>query len=238
MTIIVPALNEAERIRDAVATIVGAADAWFQDYEILIFDDGSTDGTGEIAEELARKFPRVCAHHHSHSRCLGGVLRHGWELASKEYVMWVDSQGVTTRQALDEILAKVGQADIVIPYATNQSERPLFRRFVARLFVAAMNWICGLDLHQYTHLVVYPVRIARQLNIATDSYAFHAEALIRALATGATWVEVGVEDRFNIPGRKSKALRVPNVFGVLRFMVSTLLEFTFGRPGPKERRRR
>ena len=55
-------------------------------YEIIVVNDGSADGTAEILDELARIYPQVRVVHHAKNRGYGGALRSGFETASRDLV--------------------------------------------------------------------------------------------------------------------------------------------------------
>lgn len=214
-----PALNEEVELEGSVRTTVAALRRWFDDFELLLYDDGSTDRTGEIADRLAAEIPGVHAFHHATPRSIGGVLRSGLDRARMRYFMWVDGKGATPRAALDSIFARCGEADLIVPYAANQHERTWLRRLIARGFCAVLNLVFGLDLRQYTHLVLCEAETARRVPIRTNSYAYQAEALIKMIKSGCTYVQVGVEDDFKREAGYSKAFRPRNVLGVAAFFV-------------------
>ena len=214
ISVIVPALNEEAGLAESLDTILSVVPRTFAEYEVILFDDGSSDRTGEIADELAARHPHVRAVHHPRPMGLGGVIRRGWELARMRRAIWVDGQGVTTPEALESILALRDQADLVVPYACNQEDRSPGRRLIALGFHNLMNVIFRHDVRQYTHLVMCEFALARSLRLRSRSHALQAEALVKMIKTGATYVQVGVADRFEIQGRKSKALRIGNVVGV------------------------
>jgi hypothetical protein len=146
-----------------------------------------------------------------------------------QHVMWVDGQGVTSAEALERIFAERGKADLIVPYAANQEERNWLRRNIARVFRGTLNLIFGLDLRQYTHLVVAPREVVRNLRVRTDSHALQAEALVKMIKSGCTYVQVGVEDRFGVESRRSKAFRLRNVLGVASFLFLTIWDVYFAR---------
>ena len=222
ITIVVPALDEERNLAGAVRTMIDVAERSLDNYEILIFNDGSTDRTGEIADELAAEHEHVFAFHHEQSKSIGGVLREGRRRARMEYMIWVDGKGATTAEALDAIFAKRGQADLIIPYPTNTIERPRRRRVVSWTFRTLVNTLFGLKLRYYLHLVMCRTELARQFTIRTNSYAYQAEALVKMIRSGCSYVEVGVRDRYDDEGRASKAFRLGNVLGVGAFLLRTL----------------
>ncbi len=214
-----PALNEEEELEGSVRTTVSALRDWFAEWELLVYDDGSTDATGAIAERLAAEIEGVVAFHHATPQSIGGVLRRGLERARMRHFMWVDGKGATPREALDRIFSHCGEADLVVPYAANQHERTRLRRAISRAFCATLNLIFGLDLRQYTHLVLCETAAARHVAVRTDSYAFQAEALIKMIKAGCSYVEVGVVDDFKREAGHSKAFRWRNVIGVAAFFL-------------------
>src|SRR5262249_36464357 len=146
--------NEEAGLAQAVSILMDVLPRHFQQYEVLLYNDGSTDATGQIAEDLARCFDHIEVIHHARPQGLGRVLGAGLSRARMHYFIWVDGKGATTACALDRIFALRGRADLVIPYPTNQRERPLFRRLISRAFHGLFNLVFRLNLHYYTHLVL------------------------------------------------------------------------------------
>ncbi len=77
VSVIVAALNEEPHLEATVMTGLRAAKRHFARHEVLVFDDGSTDRTGAIADELAAAHPTVRAFHHVRPVGLGGVFWRG-----------------------------------------------------------------------------------------------------------------------------------------------------------------
>jgi len=209
-------------LEEAVAVMVPPIERNFSDYEIFLYDDGSTDRTGEIAERLAAQYDRVSAFHNMPSLGLGGVVREGLKRARNEYFIYIDGKAATTAEALDRIFAARTEADLVVPYPVNRGERVLGRRVVSRLFVAILNATFRLDLHYYNHLLLCRTEVARGADVRTVSYAFQAERVIKLIKSGHSYVQVGVMDRFDQQGRRTKAFHLRNIVGVAAFYIRVL----------------
>ncbi len=229
ITVAVAALDEEGHLDQAVEIVIKAVERSFDSYEIIIFNDGSTDRTGEVADALAARYPHVKAVHHKRPKCVGGVIRRGLARARMKYFIWVDGKGATTEQALDSIFAHRGQADLVVPFPSNQHERSWSRRVISRTLVVLLNVLFRLNLRYYTHLVLCRTVQARQFTVQTSSYAYQAELLIKMIKSGCSYVEVAVEDRYDIDQRRTKAFKPKNVFGVLTFLFRTCRDVYIGR---------
>jgi len=217
VTVIVPALDEECDLESAVRTALDVAPRHASTVEVLVFDDGSRDGTGAIADRLAAADPRVRAIHHDRPMGPGAVFLRGVAAARTSHVIVVQGKDDTPAEALDAILGRRGRADAIVPYTLNSGDRPLVRRALSAAFVAALNAATGLRLRYYNHSVLHRTDLVRTVPVRTSSYAYQAEVLIDLLRRGCSYEEVGVTDRFD-PGRRTRAFRPANVIGVAGFV--------------------
>ncbi|MEM4155563.1 MAG: glycosyltransferase, partial [Archaeoglobaceae archaeon] len=109
VSIVLPAYNEAKRLRNAVEKIEEHAKALGYDYEIVIAEDGSTDGTDKIAKEIAEKNPRV-KHLHSDQRLgRGKALMNAFKNCSGDVVVYMDVDLSTDLRHLKEIVSAIAE---------------------------------------------------------------------------------------------------------------------------------
>src|SRR4029077_14171231 len=90
LSVFFPAYNDSGTIASMVIRAVQAAAALTPDYEVIVVNDGSTDATAEIAEELARTYPRVPVVHHTTHRGYGGALQTGFRSSTKDLIFYTD----------------------------------------------------------------------------------------------------------------------------------------------------
>lgn len=215
ITVVVPALDEEGNIEAAVADVRRALDGRFSDYEIIVFDDGSTDSTPRIIDRLAEEDSRVRAVHNDGNRGLGYCYTEGVRLASMEYVVLIPGDNEIPAAAMERIFDAVGKADIVVPYTANPSVRPLPRRIVSRLFVIILNTLFGMDLRYYNGTCVHKTSIVKHVPMSTMGFAYMASILVRELKAGASFTEVGVHIKQRDTGA-TKAFAPANVISVAR----------------------
>src|SRR4029453_12491415 len=90
LSIFFPAYNDSGTIASLVIAARQAAQRVTADFEIIVVDDGSADGTPAIADELARTYPEVRVIHPPKNRGYGGALRTGFSEARKEIIFYTD----------------------------------------------------------------------------------------------------------------------------------------------------
>jgi len=210
VTILAPAYNEAENIEGSVRDAVEAA-AGLDDFEIIVVDDGSTDGTGEIIDRLTDEIPQLRAIHHGRNLGIGAAYRTALEHARMEYFAWTAGDRELHRDSLRDILDAVGSAAIVIPYHGTPERREFHRRVLTLISTTQLNLMFGLRLHYYQGPAIYPTQLARALPMTSTGFYFATERLVHALLAGHSWVQVPLRYQNRTYGR-SKAVSVPNVF--------------------------
>lgn len=217
LSVIVPALNEEKFLEGTINAVLEAVQNYFNQYEIIIFNDGSVDNTGYIANKIADRNKFIKVVHNDKPVCLGGIYNQGRKLAKMNYLILVNGKNDISFSELKKIFSCKGKPDMVIPYAVNSKERPLERRLFSELFVFLLNLLFKLDLNYYNHYVLHKRKIIDSIGINTDSYAFQAEALIKLIRLGHSYKQVGIRDNFS-NDVCTKAFRIKNIIGVGFFL--------------------
>src|SRR5213076_1357856 len=107
LSIFFPAYNDSGTIASMVIRAVKTAAELTPDFEVIIVDDGSADGTAEIADELARTYPHVRAVHHPINRDYGAALQTGFRSATKEFIFYTDGDAQYDPAELSLLWAKI-----------------------------------------------------------------------------------------------------------------------------------
>ncbi len=213
-TVIVPALNEEQNLRPAVEAILEQASPVATFLEVLVFDDASTDRTGAVADELARRDSRVRVVHNPRRLNIGGCYKAGVLAARGDYVFLVPGDN---EMRVDEIvrgLKYLDQTDLVVFYVTNVGVRPWWRRRVSRLYAAGVNLVFGTRFSYTNGTNVFKTDVIRTIPIRTDGFSYQTEAVVKAVWSGLDFVQVGIEIKARESG-VSKALTWKNLKIVL-----------------------
>ncbi len=215
LSVFVPAHNEAKNLEGAIRDVTAAAEARFEDYEILLVDDGSTDGTAEVADSLARKNHRIRIIHNPIKRGIAAGYRTALGLATKEYFAFIPGDREINAASVRMIFQAVGSADLVVPYHANREARAWHRRVMTWVSTTLLNVLFMRHLRYYQGPTVYPTDLARTLPAHGRGFFFLTEMLVHALDGGCSYVEVGLLHQERAFG-KSKAVTLSNILTALQ----------------------
>jgi glycosyltransferase involved in cell wall biosynthesis len=137
-----PALNEEDNVAPIVEEALAVLPRFADDIEITVVDDGSSDRTGAIADELAKKDPRVRVIHHGTRRGYGGAVRSGLVAATKPWIFFTDGDRQFALEDLGLLVAAADGADAVVGYRIKRAD-PTRRLFVAWVYNRLIRLLFG-----------------------------------------------------------------------------------------------
>jgi len=137
-----PALNEEDNIAPIVDEALVVLPRFADDLEVTVVDDGSSDRTGAIADELARKDPRVRVIHHGTRRGYGGAVRSGLLSATKPWIFFTDGDRQFALEDLERLVEVADGADAVVGYRIKRAD-PARRLFVAWVYNRLIRLLFG-----------------------------------------------------------------------------------------------
>src|SRR5215813_3359615 len=105
VSVLVPAFNEVNNLAGTVERLLEALDITVEDFEIIIVDDGSTDGTGAVADRLSASNPSVRVLHNAQNMGLGYAYRRGYQEASKEFYVYIPGDNTWPYRSFVELFS-------------------------------------------------------------------------------------------------------------------------------------
>jgi dolichol-phosphate mannosyltransferase len=125
ITCCVFAWNEAATLRPVIESQRAVLARMGVSYELMIIDDGSRDGTSELADDLAEEYPEVTVIHHGENRGLGGVYRTGFTRARGEYITFFPADGQFPATIHERFYPLVESWDMVLGNLSRRTDRVL-----------------------------------------------------------------------------------------------------------------
>ena len=201
LSVVIPAYNEEQRLAPTVAALARFLAARPGRWEIVVVDDGSTDGTVALCRQLAARWPALRLVATAPNRGKGHAVRVGMLSARGALVLMYDADGSTPASEIPRLLAPIrsGAASVAVGsrYVAGASSRsqPLWRRAWSRVvnLLVRRTLVPGVRDTQ-CGFKAFTAAAARDLfgRATIDGWAFDLEVLALALRLGHRVVEVGV----------------------------------------------
>ena len=227
LAVIVVAHDDAVGLAATIERLYRALTVTIEDFEIVILDDASTDATPAVARDLASRFANVRSIRIDKRIGAGTCFTRGCRETSANFVVYVPADNTWPYRSYVELFGNIGSAEIIVSYSTNllTTASPL-RRFISRAYTALLNTIFRFGLHYYNGLTIYPAAFLRSVTLNASGLGFQAEALIRSLSRGYSFLQVAlpIDDPHAI---KSHALTASNIFDALRMITRLGFQFYF-----------
>lgn len=194
LSVVYPTYNEAETAEELLSETVGFLSQSFPDYEIVVVDDASTDGTGAIVDRIAAKNPRIRVIHHDRNRKLGGALKTGLHAATKPLVLYSDADFPFDLLDVNRAVRAIRRADIVSAYRHDRHSEGWLRTFQSYLYNLLVTVVFGLHLRDVNFAFkLFRLEALRKLDLKSEGSFIDAEILIRALRQGMRVMQIGVD---------------------------------------------
>ena len=217
--LILPTYNEAENIEPLVRAVLPQLESTGLEHNVLIVDDNSPDGTGEIADRLAAETERVRVLHRPHKEGLGRAYLAGFEVAlaeGAELILEMDSDFSHDPADLPRLIAATGAADLVLGsrYVPGGGvlDWGIVRRALSRGGSAYARLLLGVPVRDLTGgFKCFHRRVLETIDLKgvhADGYGFQIELTYRAVRAGFTITEVPITFRERRVGRSKMTARI------------------------------
>ncbi|HVS04062.1 MAG TPA: glycosyltransferase family 2 protein [Thermoanaerobaculia bacterium] len=175
LSIVIPVFNEEAHIEDSFRAIRDEALRASSQLEWILVDDGSTDGTWDRLEEIARESPGVTALRLSRNFGKEAALAAGLDAATGDAVVAIDCD-LQHPPSLLPVMYQIwlqGDADVVEAVRVRRHDEPLYRRLGAGLFALVMTRATGLDMVGATDFKLLDRRVVDAWRQLTETQLFY-----------------------------------------------------------------
>ena len=212
ISVFFPCYNEQDNVASTVEKALIVLERLNADFEVIIVNDGSSDSTAKIADDIAAKNDRVKVVHHKTNLGYGAALTSGFTAAAKELVFYTDGDGQFDINELPPLLPLIDKYDIVSCYRLNRQDNLVrkingwcWTKLVCLLFRMRVRDIdCAFKL--------YKREIFDNIKLSSSGALIDAEILARAVRRGYSITQTGVHHYPRTAGTQTGA----NLLVILR----------------------
>jgi len=202
IAVALPAYNEQESLPRTVPRFVRALRNVTDDFEVVIVNDGSSDRTAEVVNDLSREYPEVRLVQHPVNLGYGAAVWTGITSGQKEFVFFTDADGQFDVEELSRFLPFTGEYDLIVGYRAPRRDPPmrLVNAFGWKMFVTLMFGYVARDIDCAFKL--FRRDILDVVYVESRGAAFSAEFLVKARDRGYRIKELPVT---HLPREAGKA---------------------------------
>lgn len=225
LTVFVSCYNESPLIVRTLDTLRAAlAEVPRLKYEILVIDDCSRDGSGDLVAEYIRAHPqeRILLRKNKVNRGLAQNYIDAAFIGKGKYIRLICGDDAEPKDTMVSVFGAIGDADIVVPYYVSSEGRSPRRMLISKSFTALVNLISGFRLHYYNGLAVHLRHNVMRWHPNTRGFGFQADILCMLLDQGFTYKEVPVRTVERKGEGSSRALTFKNLLSVAHTLVDLI----------------
>lgn len=175
LTIIVPLFNEAESLPELVRWIDRTLDGRGWEYEIIMVDDGSTDGSWKVVRELAEADGRIHGIRFRRNYGKSAALYHGFKAAKGNVVVTMDADLQDSPEEIPEMYRMVTEDgwDVVSGWKQHRQDNKLTKNLPSKLYNATARWITGIHLHDMNcGLKAYRNEVVKNIEVYGEMHRY------------------------------------------------------------------
>lgn len=205
ISVFLPCHNEALNLRRVVDNFRAELPKVAEDYEIIVVDDGSSDQTGEIADQLAAADAHLRVVHHRVNRGYGGAVTSGLNAARLAWVLLCDGDGQFDAAQAARLVARTPQADVVVGHRVRRAD-PFMRQVNGKAWTTLVRLLFGLRLRDIDcGFKLFRRQFIEHLDLRARGAMISTELMVKVGARRARIVEVDVDHLPRLAGEQSGA---------------------------------
>lgn len=184
LSFVFPMYNEIGNIERCVAEALATGRKITSDLEIVIVDDASTDGCGALADQMAARHPELKVVHHAKNRKLGGALRTGFAAATKDWILYIDSDLPIQMDDSLRAVPLTADTDMVIGNRQGRAEGPK-REIMSFVYNRLIRVLFGLKVRDVNFAFkLFRRAILERITLQSEGSFIDAELLIETHKAG------------------------------------------------------
>lgn len=225
ISVIIPVYNDYNSINSTFEVIHDFLDENFIEWEIIIIESGSTDGTTQLVDEIAERFRNTIVFHQAKREGMGSAMKLGSSKCTNELVWKIVPDLPFDLNNIHRAMPCFPKLDYVYSYRIND-RRSIKRRLMTLIYNVIVRKVLRLSVrHINSSFIVLKRNVINQIDIKSDGWFYQAELLHKLKKKEYAFSEIPVNF---LPRQKGQStVSLITSLGVLKEMVSYLFKFYF-----------
>ena len=175
----------AVRLREVLSELTS-------EYEIIIVDDASPDKSGQIADQLAKKYKEIRVIHHEKNRGYGGALKSGFNLAKKDLIFYTDGDAQYDVADLRAFMKYLPEYDVVTGTKIKRADK-IYRIIVSKIYYKIIRFLFGLQVKDVSgDFRIFKRKVVESIDLRSNSGTICLEMIKKIEKAGFKIKEVPV----------------------------------------------
>jgi glycosyltransferase involved in cell wall biosynthesis len=201
ISFVIPMYNESANIEDTAGKVAELAKELADDYEIVLADDASSDGTGDIADRLSKEDAHIKSVRLKKNTKFGGALSAGLKSASKDIIIYTDADLPVKEEDIKKGLALLGEADVVTGYSLVLKDSSLKRIVMSKTYNFLVQTLFGFSIKDINSgFKIYKSKVIKDLDLISKSPFVDVEIFAEARKRGFKIKQFGLIFDLRIKG--------------------------------------
>jgi glycosyltransferase involved in cell wall biosynthesis len=219
ISFVMPMYNESANIEKAITLFKNLASTITEDFEIIVVDDASSDGSAGIVQDMAGYDNRIKLYRMKRNTKFGGAFAEGFKRASKEIIVYMDSDMPVGPEDIRSSIDMIDDADIVTAVSRVEKGDTAFRKFISEGYNNLVRNLFGINVRDINSgYKIVRRELIKDIKFISQSPFVDAELFMHALKKNARIKEYSPIFRSRAAGR-SHIASVPMILATFRDIV-------------------
>ena len=223
ISFVLPMYNESGNIETTITVLKSLGEELSRDYEIIVADDASTDASADIVAGMAGADKRIKLYRLSKNTKFGGAFAEAFKNATKDVIIYMDSDLPVSSEDIRSSLPLIGEADIVTGYSRVKKGETSLRKTISWAYNKMVDKLFGLDIADINSgYKIVRKDLVSDMDFISKSPFVDVELFIHARKKGATVRQYPLIF-LPRPAGVSHIARLPVIFATFRDMIKVKL---------------